>query len=162
MPSYEEFLRNTILHECGSASKSSTASLTTLPLSGLRIVLNAGNGSGYFFNKILKDLGADVSNSIHLTPDGTFPASGVPNPEYSAMIDETKSVCEECEADIGIMLDTDADRCGFIVPRSDGTTLRYETSGHCAMREVSFFQNLYNVCNQNLQLRTYFLMFLSN
>ncbi len=126
MPSYEEFLRNAILHECGSTSKSSTASLITSPLSGLRIVLNAGNGSGYFFNKILKDLGADVSNSIHLTPDGTFPASGVPNPEYSAMIDETKSVCEKCEADIGIMLDTDADRCGFIVPRSDGTTLRYE------------------------------------
>ncbi len=37
-----------------------------------------------------------------------------------------------------------------------------ETSGHCAMREVSFFQYLYDVCNQNLQSRTYFLIFLSN
>ena len=120
MPSYEDFLRNAILQECGSTGKSS------LPLSGLRIVLNAGNGSGHFFNKILEDLGADVSNSVHLTPDGTFPASGVPNPEYSAMIDETKRVCEKCEADMGIMFDTDADRCGFIVPRTVGTTLRYE------------------------------------
>jgi phosphomannomutase len=81
-------------------------------------VLNAGNGAGYFFNQILHDLGADVSNSIHLTPSGSFPKSGVPNPEYSAMIDETMRVCEECDADIGIMLDTDADRCGFIVPNT--------------------------------------------
>jgi len=81
-----------------------------LPLAELRMVLNAGNGSGYFFNDILHGLGADVSNSIHLTPDGTFP-------EYCAMVDETKITCENCSADHGIMLETDADRCGFILPR---------------------------------------------
>lgn len=62
---------------------------------------------------------------MNLTPDGTFPAdSGVPNPEYKAMIDTTTKVCRDTNADIGIMLDTDADRCGFIVPRDapDGTT----------------------------------------
>eukprot|EP00558_Chaetoceros_sp_UNC1202_P009710 CAMPEP_0197247134 /NCGR_PEP_ID=MMETSP1429-20130617/26123_1 /TAXON_ID=49237 /ORGANISM="Chaetoceros sp., Strain UNC1202" /LENGTH=402 /DNA_ID=CAMNT_0042707967 /DNA_START=33 /DNA_END=1242 /DNA_ORIENTATION=+ len=117
MPKYENFLRSAILREVPSSESSNIDQ--SLPLAGLRIVLNAGNGSGYFFNKILQDLGADVSNSIHLTPDGTFPPkTGVPNPEYSAMIDETTAVCEACEADIGIMLDTDADRCGFVVPTS--------------------------------------------
>lgn len=43
------------------------------------------------------------------------------------MIDETTLACENCDADIGIMLDTDADRCGFIVPRfaEDGSR-KYE------------------------------------
>ncbi len=125
MPIYQEFLRQAIINEVQPQSKAGSNS-KTLPLSGLRIVLNAGNGSGYFFNQILGDLGADVSNSINLTPDGIFPESGVPNPEYSAMIDETKIACEDCEADLGIMLDTDADRCGFIVPRNDDSTIKYE------------------------------------
>lgn len=120
MPQYEKFLSNAISREVQVGRKSESTD-TSLPLDGLRIVLNAGNGSGYFFNKILEDLGADVSNSIHLTPDGTFPESGVPNPEYSAMIDETTAACENCNADIGIMFDTDADRCGFIVPRSSNS-----------------------------------------
>lgn len=125
MPHYETFLRNAILRETSSstsASESSNNANQALPLAGLRIVLNAGNGSGYFFNKILQDLGADVANSIHLEPNGTFPPkTGVPNPEYSAMIDETTTTCEACKADIGIMLDTDADRCGFVVPTRQGS-----------------------------------------
>lgn len=95
----------------------------------MKIVLNAGNGSGGFFNNVLKELGADVSASIWLEPDGDFPAGYVPNPESSHMIDETMRACEEANADIGIMLDTDADRCGFVVPRtvdSDGTKSNYE------------------------------------
>lgn len=122
MPHYQKCLHDAICREVQPPSSSSSLISTpaTLPLAGLRVVLNAGNGSGYFFSQILHDLGADVSNSIHLTPNGSFPASGVPNPEYSAMIDETMRACEDCDADIGIMLDTDADRCGFIVPRENG------------------------------------------
>mmetsp|Transcript_63215 Transcript_63215/g.74752 ORF Transcript_63215/g.74752 Transcript_63215/m.74752 type:complete len:292 (+) Transcript_63215:3-878(+) len=40
----------------------------------------------------------------------------------------TTKLCEECHADVGIMLDTDADRSGFVLPRevrSDGCD-RYE------------------------------------
>ena len=121
MPSYMNSLRRAIYAEVqsGSNQESIITNTSKLPLDGLRIVLNVGNGSGYFFNQVLKDCGADVSNSIHLTPDGTFPErSGVPNPEYQPMIEETIDACEECNADIGIMLDTDADRCGFVVPRS--------------------------------------------
>lgn len=126
MPHYASTLRDAIIREASSSSATTTDPFSKT-LSGLRIVLNAGNGSGYFFNEILKDLGADVSHSMNLTPDGTFPAdSGVPNPEYKAMIDAATNVCREVNADIGIMLDTDADRCGFIIPRDgddEGTTM---------------------------------------
>jgi len=127
MPQYASELRNTIIREATSSSTTSSEK----PLSGLRIVLNAGNGSGYIFNEILQGLGADVSHSMYLTPDGAFSKDfGVPNPESRAMIEATAKVCEESNADIGIMLDTDADRCGFIVRRNgkdnDGSTATYE------------------------------------
>ena len=144
MPLYMDSLRRAIYAEVlgyhGDMSSSTTTTTTKtttttaptsnsdstkLPLDGIRIVLNAGNGSGFFFNQVLKDCGADVSNSIHLTPDGTFPEkTGVPNPEYQPMMDETIAACEKCKADIGIMLDTDADRCGFVVPTSGGSSTR--------------------------------------
>jgi len=127
MPHYASALRNTIIREATSSSTISSEK----PLSGLHIVLNAGNGSGYIFNEILRDLGADVSHSMYLTPDGTFSKDfGVPNPEYKPMIEATTRVCEESNADIGIMFDTDADRCGFVVRRNgednDGSTATYE------------------------------------
>ena len=123
MPHYASTLKNAILKEVGSTTEPEKA------LEGLKIVLNAGNGSGGFFHDILKDLGADVSDSIWLEPDGDFPAGYVPNPESSTMIQETMRVCEMVNADIGILLDTDADRCGFVVPRTvreDGTRSDYE------------------------------------
>ena len=126
MPLYEQTLKDAILREVTQGLPSQ--SNINLPLAGLRIVLNAGNGSGSFFYKVLQDLGADVSSSINLTPDGNFPlSSGVPNPEYKPMIDETIQACESCMADLGIMLDTDADRCGLIVPcKQDSSVVRYE------------------------------------
>lgn len=87
-------------------------------LKGLTIVLNAGHGSGGFFQDVLASLGADVSGSIHVEPDGTFPV-GVPNPEYN-LEEDTVKACQACKADIGIMLDTDSDRCGFVVPNDKG------------------------------------------
>ena len=119
MPHYASTLQNAIVREVSRGLPNSCQSETLLPLTGLRIVLNAGNGSGYFFNEILKCLGADVSGSLHLTPDGTFPPdAGVPNPEYHAMIQATTQACVRANADLGIMFDTDSDRSGFIVPRT--------------------------------------------
>ena len=56
------------------------------PLLGLKIVVDAGNGSGGFFaEQVLAPLGADTTGSQFLDPDGTFP-NHVPNPEHpSAM-----------------------------------------------------------------------------
>lgn len=84
-------------------------------LNGFKVVLNAGNGSGGFFAQVLRDLGADVSGSIHLEPNGDFP-NGIPNPEDPRMLQETMNAMQVAKADLGIMLDTDADRCGCVVP----------------------------------------------
>jgi phosphomannomutase len=101
------------------------------PLEGLTIVLNAGNGSGGFFRTVLESLGANVSYCIHCEPDGNF-FHGVPNPESPAMVEATIQQCVEAQADLGIMLDTDADRCGFIVPASktDNSNERLTTADY--------------------------------
>jgi phosphomannomutase len=127
MPLYADTLQQAVVREvCDGASVSETAdgNNAQLPLRGLKIVLNPGNGAGGFFQTVLENLGADCTSSIHLDPDGTFP-HGVPNPEDDRMMLETLQTCEQAQADLGIMLDTDADRCGFVVPRTvtqDATT----------------------------------------
>ena len=62
MPDYKDSLRNAIIREVKGDATGDR------PLEGLRIVVNAGNGAGYFFGDILNDLGADVSHSILLQP----------------------------------------------------------------------------------------------
>jgi phosphomannomutase len=135
MPAYAATLKRAIQRQIGSNSGSSSDK----PLQGLSIVLNAGHGSGGFFEQVLQDLGADTTGSIGCTPiindddeDGDMMASGsstttssfpngVPNPEYPAMYTATVQACRDVRADLGIMLDTDADRCAFVVPsRSNG------------------------------------------
>lgn len=110
MPYYAASLTQAIQQETSSSGGS-----IEKPLQGLKIVLNSGNGSGAFFYEVLKNLGADVSASMGVEHDSTFPR-GVPNPESKAMVEDTIRVCQETKADLGIMLDTDADRSGFIVP----------------------------------------------
>ena len=52
-----------------------------LPLAGFHIVVDAGNGVGGFYaSEVLAPLGADVSGSRFLEPDGMFP-NHIPNPE---------------------------------------------------------------------------------
>ena len=47
------------------------------PLTGMRIAVDAGNGSGGFYAaQVLEPLGADVSASRYLEPDGNFPNHG--------------------------------------------------------------------------------------
>jgi len=125
MPSYEKTLKEAIKTQVGTAAKEPFR-----PLSGIKIVVNPGNGSGCFFHALLRDLGANVDGSMHLTPDGSWPATfGVPNPEKKGMVEETMRGCEACDADIGVMFDTDADRAGFVLPRvinQDGTKYHYE------------------------------------
>jgi phosphomannomutase len=119
MPHYELKLKHALMkqvHDGGVKPKENGVKQT---LKGLKIVLNSGNGSGGFFRQVLKDLGADVSASIHTDPDPYFPV-GVPNPENANMIEATIQACEAANADLGILLDTDADRCGMVVPRTIG------------------------------------------
>ncbi len=84
------------------------------PLKGFKIVVDAGNGAGGFYaKKVLKPLGADISGSQFLEPDGTFP-NHIPNPENAdAMASVTKAVID-ANADFGIIFDTDVDRAGAV------------------------------------------------
>lgn len=91
------------------------------PLAGMRIMVDAGNGAGGFYaSEVLAPLGADVSPSMNLEPDGNFPVY-VPNPESSVMIDSAAERVKQTKADFGIVFDTDVDRAGCIL--SDGREL---------------------------------------
>ncbi len=84
------------------------------PLEGKKIIVDAGNGAGGFFaGKVLVPLGADVSGSLYLEPDGTFPHH-VPNPEDKAAIDCISNAVKSTGADLGIIFDTDVDRAACV------------------------------------------------
>jgi phosphomannomutase len=84
------------------------------PLSGLKIIVDAGNGAGGFYaDRVLIPLGADTTGSQFLDPDGTFP-NHVPNPEDpDAMVAICQAVIEH-QADFGIIFDTDVDRSAAV------------------------------------------------
>lgn len=84
------------------------------PLAGLKIVVDAGNGAGGFYaEKVLAPLGADVSNSQFLDPDGSFP-NHAPNPEDKKAMASVSRRVQESGADFGIIFDTDVDRSAAV------------------------------------------------
>lgn len=84
------------------------------PLKGFHIVVDAGNGAGGFYaTSVLEPLGADISGSQFLEPDGMFP-NHIPNPENEeAMASVCKAVIA-AKADLGVIFDTDVDRGGAV------------------------------------------------
>lgn len=84
------------------------------PFSGMRIIVDAGNGSGGFFvSKILKPLGADTEGSLYLERNGMFP-NHVPNPELKEVMENFKQHVVAVKADLGIIFDTDVDRAAVV------------------------------------------------
>jgi phosphomannomutase len=91
------------------------------PLSGFRILVDAGNGAGGFFaTKVLEVLGANTAGSLFLDPDGTFP-NHAPNPEDDKAMSFLQGAVVDQKADLGIMFDTDVDRAAAVGP--DGSTI---------------------------------------
>lgn len=85
-----------------------------LPLKGLHIVVDAGNGSGGFYaEQVLAPLGADISGSQFLEPDGSFP-NHAPNPEDEAAMHSVSRAVTEAKADFGLIFDTDVDRSSAV------------------------------------------------
>ncbi len=84
------------------------------PFAGMKIAVDAGNGAGGFYaEKVLAPLGADVSGSCFLEPDGTFP-NHIPNPEdKDAMAAISKAVLDS-GSDLGVIFDTDVDRAAIV------------------------------------------------
>jgi phosphomannomutase len=84
------------------------------PLSGLKIIVDAGNGAGGFFARmVLEPLGADTQGSQFLEPDGNFP-NHIPNPEDEEAIASLRQAVIKNNADFGLIFDTDVDRAGAV------------------------------------------------
>ena len=80
------------------------------PLSGMHIIVDAGNGSGGFFaSQVLAPLGADTTGSQFLEPDGHFP-NHIPNPENAGAMASIRQAVLNSKADLGLIFDTDVDR----------------------------------------------------
>lgn len=85
-----------------------------LPLKGLKIIVDAGNGAGGFFaESILQPLGADTKGSQFLEPDGNFP-NHIPNPEDKEAMESICNAVVKNKADLGIIFDTDVDRSAIV------------------------------------------------
>lgn len=106
---YSANLREIICKETGTKEEDK-------PLAGMHFVVDASNGAGGFFAaQVLEPLGADISGSIFLNPDGTFP-NHVPNPENKKAMECIKAATLENKADLGIIFDTDVDRAAAVFP----------------------------------------------
>ena len=105
---YSAYLRNKIIMEVADPEDYEK------PLKGLKIVVDAGNGAGGFYaTRILEPLGADITGSQFLNPDGNFP-NHEPNPENKeAMASISKAVLTN-HADLGLIFDTDVDRSAAV------------------------------------------------
>ena len=113
MERYASHLREIIVSGLGEAGVSGISDMEK-PLLGLKITVDAGNGAGGFYAEdVLSPLGADVSSSQFLEPDGNFP-NHIPNPEdRSAMESISKRVLEK-GTDLGLIFDTDVDRASAV------------------------------------------------
>ena len=109
---YTELLRQRIIAETGGGER---------PLTGLKIAVDAGNGAGGFFaTRVLAPLGADISASVFLEPDGSFP-NHIPNPENKEAMESLRRAVLAGGCDLGLIFDTDVDRVGAM--EADGTPL---------------------------------------
>ena len=107
MARYAAHLREKIVEGVGRGER---------PLTGLHIVVDAGNGAGGFFvSRVLEPLGCDCSGSQFLAPDGNFP-NHAPNPEDKAAMESIRSAVLKSKADLGLIFDTDVDRMSAVLP----------------------------------------------
>ena len=104
---YADILRNMIKQEVNAEDYEK-------PLNGFKIAVDAGNGVGGFYaTKVLEPLGADVSASQFLDPDGMFP-NHIPNPENKVAMEFIRKATVENNCDLGVIFDTDVDRASCV------------------------------------------------
>ena len=107
MPFYAAYLRQMI-----------SQGLKDIPgyLKGMHIVVDAGNGAaGFFATEVLAKMGADISGSQFLEPDGNFPNHPA-NPEDKSAMESICKAVRDNNADLGIIFDTDGDRSAAVAP----------------------------------------------
>ncbi len=107
MTDYTKRLRNMICEAVGKSEEEK-------PLSGYKIIVDAGNGAGGFYaDGVLAPLGVDIEGSQFLEPDGMFP-NHIPNPENKEAMESICNAVIKSNADLGIIFDTDVDRAGCV------------------------------------------------
>ncbi len=107
---YARHLRAAIMNGVDNSQK---------PLEGLKIIVDAGNGAGGFFaEKVLKPLGANIEGSQFLDPDGRFP-NHIPNPENKDAMESIRQAVLANRADLGLIFDTDVDRMSAVLDNGD-------------------------------------------
>ncbi len=107
MSAYAQSLRQMIIQGVDAPERNK-------PLKGKKIVVDAGNGVGGFYAlEVLAPLGADVSSSVYLEPDGNFP-NHAPNPENKDAMDCVSKAAADAGADFGVIFDTDVDRAACV------------------------------------------------
>lgn len=107
MSIYAKRLRDMICREVNSQNFEK-------PLEGYKIVVDAGNGVGGFYaTEVLEKLGADISGSQFLEPDGMFP-NHAPNPENKEAMKSISDAVIKNHADLGVIFDTDVDRASCV------------------------------------------------
>ncbi|MBO4562486.1 MAG: phosphomannomutase/phosphoglucomutase [Clostridia bacterium] len=103
------------------------------PFKGMKIIVDAGNGAGGFFaERLLKPLGADITGSLYLEPDGYF-HNHQPNPENAEAMAAITNAVIETGADMGIIFDTDVDRAGAVLPDGKGGAVALDRNRLIAM-----------------------------
>ena len=120
MSLYTAHLRNLIVKAVEGVDAPAPSGSTTgnaagpQPLAGLMIAVDAGNGAGGFYaTQVLAPLGADVSASQFLDPDGTFP-NHMPNPENKEAMAAIRQATLDGGCDLGLIFDTDVDRSSAV------------------------------------------------
>ncbi len=84
-----------------------------MPLLGLHVVVDAGNGAGGFYAEVLESLGAWIEGSQFLEPDGHFP-NHIPNPENPEAMASLRKAVLDNGADLGVIFDADCDRAAIV------------------------------------------------
>jgi len=85
------------------------------PLTGLKIVYDAGNGTtGVIAPPLFRDLGAEVFE-LYSEPDGNFPHH-LPDPTIPRFLKDLHAEVVRNEAHIGLSSDCDGDRAGAVSP----------------------------------------------
>jgi len=105
METYQERLRRMVHERLDDEAK--------MPLLGLHVIVDAGNGAGGFYADFLQSLGAEVTGSQFLEPNGFFP-NHLPNPENAVAVASMSKAVIDNEADLGILFDADCDRAVIV------------------------------------------------
>jgi phosphoglucomutase len=98
------------------------------PLTGLKIIVDASNGTASFFPQLLNDLGADASNSYNIENSNLNLLS---NSFNEIALKSLKDKLLKNNAHLGIIFDADMDKAFFVNPGEP------EISGNCLVAVVS-------------------------